>query len=58
MRFKVTALDFEEKFVLFSKWGKWVKCWNLILGFKDLLTTDETSQQSGKQDSFRQVLKS
>ena len=25
---KVTILDFEGKFVLFSKWGKWVSFWN------------------------------
>ena len=23
---KVTLLDFEENFILWSKWGKWVKC--------------------------------
>ena len=26
--FKVTDLDFEGKFMLFSKQGKWVKYWN------------------------------
>ena len=27
-RVKMTILDFEGKFMLFSKWGKWVCCWN------------------------------